>query len=96
MPFTELVPKLLAEGSCDYILCEVFSQDLIEMYFSRQRHCGGSSENPTVQQFYDNSATLMQQRHVYRDVRTMNVLPGELNEQDKVEMPLQKRKRISK
>ena len=36
--FTELGPKLLALPGVSYLLSEVFSQDLLERYFSRQRH----------------------------------------------------------
>ena len=47
MSFTELAPKLLNDG-LQYLLSEVFSQDPLEAYFSRQRHRGGSCDNPTV------------------------------------------------
>ena len=71
MSFTELAPKLLNDG-LEYVLSEVFSQDPLEAYFSRQRHRGGSCDNPTVLD-YQNTASLVQQREVYRDLRTMNV-----------------------
>lgn len=43
-----------------YLLSEVFSQYLLEAYFSCQRQKGESSDNPTVQQFHYNTASLFQ------------------------------------
>jgi len=71
MSFTELAPKLLNDG-LEYVLSEVFSQDPLEAYFSRPKHWGGSCDNPTVLD-YQNTASLVQQREVYRNLRTMNV-----------------------
>ena len=70
--FCELGPKLLGSGF-EYILSEVFSQDPLEAYFSRQCHKGGSCDNPTVQQFYSNTVALVQQGEIYTDLKTMNV-----------------------
>ena len=36
--FTELGPQLLMVPGVNYLLSEVFSQDPLERYFSRQRH----------------------------------------------------------
>ena len=55
MSFTELAPKLLNDG-LEYVLSEVFSQDPLEAYFSRQRHRGGSCDNPTVPEHCFSSA----------------------------------------
>ncbi len=71
--FCELAPKLLQANDVHYLLSETFSQDPLEAYFSRQRHKGGGCDNPGVQQFYYNTASLIQQREVYRDLKTMNV-----------------------
>ncbi len=71
--FIELAPKLLDGEGFQCILSEAFSQDPLEAFFSRQRHRGGSCDNPRVQEFYDNTAALVQQREVYRDLTTMNV-----------------------
>ncbi len=71
--FCELAPKLLQAKDVHYLLSETFSQDPLEAYFSRQRHKGGRCDNPGVQQFYYNTASLIQQREVYRDLKTMNV-----------------------
>lgn len=56
-----------------YLLSEVFSQDPLERYFSRQRHRGGSNDNPTAAQVPYNAATLVQQQSVYQDLKTLNV-----------------------
>ncbi len=45
----------------------------LERYFSRQRHRGGSNENPTAYQIPYNAATLVQQRSMYHDLKSMNV-----------------------
>ena len=42
----------------DYLLSERFSQDPLEMYFSKQRSVGGSSDNPTAEQFGHNMMAL--------------------------------------
>ena len=71
--FTELGPKLLEIPGVKYLLSEVFSQDPLERYFSRQRHRGGSNENPTIEQATLSAMTLNLQQAVYRDIKTMNV-----------------------
>ena len=63
--FTELGPWLLQQPDVKYLLSEVFSQDPLEKYFSRQRHRGGGADNPTVEEFRCNTATLIQQQCVY-------------------------------
>ena len=71
--FCEVAPKLLCADDVHYLLSEVFSQDSLEAYFSRQRHCRGKCDNPSVDQFFKNTASLVQQREVYRDLKTMNI-----------------------
>ena len=61
LSFCELGPLLLKMEGVQYLLSEVFSQDPIEAYFSRQRHKGGSCDNPTIQQFHYNTVSLVQQ-----------------------------------
>ena len=48
----ELGSKLLKMEGVEYLLSEVFSQDPLEVYFSRQRHNGRSNDNPSVLQFH--------------------------------------------
>ena len=71
--FTEVGLKLLSLPGVQYLLSEVLLQDPLERYFSRQRHRGGSNENPTAHQVPYNAATLVQQQTVYRDLKSMNV-----------------------
>lgn len=90
--FTELAPKLLELPGVEYLLSEVFSQDPLERYFSRQRHRGGHNDNPTAYQVPYNASTLVQQRSVYRDVKKMNVEP-EKQDVELLTQPMKKRKR---
>ena len=92
--FTELGPQLLRLPGVKYLLSEVFSQDPLERYFSRQRHRGGSNENPTANQVPYNASTLVQQQSMYHDLKTMNVeaeMQG--NQLRTVSQPLPKRPR---
>ena len=92
--FTELGPKLLEIPGVEYLLSEVFSQDPLERYFSRQRHRGGSNDNPTAYQVPFSASTLVQQQSVYRDLKTMNVEPdNSLKDISCLNAPLQKRPR---
>ena len=91
--FTELGPKLLRLEGVQYLLSEVFSQDPLERYFSKQRHRGGSCENPSMHQFPYNASTLHQQKSIYRDIKTMNVQPADDQDLHEVCQPLRKRPR---
>lgn len=94
--FTELGPQLLQLDRVEYLLSEVFSQDPLERYFSRQRHRGGSCDNPTVFQVPYNASTLHQQKSMYRDLKTMNVQAEESRLDDRLDVvsqPLRKRPR---
>ena len=51
----------------------------LELYFSRQRHWGGSNENPTAYQVPYNAATLVQQHSMYNNLKFMNM---EVDQQD--------------
>lgn len=92
--FTELGPTLLKLNGVKYLLSEVFSQDPLERYFSRQRHRGGSCDNPTAYQVPYSASTLIQQQSVYRDLKTMNVIAeGDALQVDIASEPLKKRPR---
>ena len=65
MSSTELGPQLLEDHDVKYLPSEVFSQDPLETYFSRQRHKGGSCDNPTVPDF----TTTLQHRCSKRALR---------------------------
>ena len=70
--FCELGPKLIRQSGC-YLLTEVFCQDPLERYFSKQRHRGGGNDNPTVEQFRHNSAILHHRQLIGCELKTMNV-----------------------
>lgn len=92
--FSELGQKLLRLPGVQYLLSEVFSQDPLERYFSRQRHRGGSNDNPTALQVPYNAATLVQQQAIYRDLKTMSVEADLTSSKlDVVSQPLRKRSR---
>ena len=93
LSFCELGPQLLKLGDVKYLLSEVFSQDPLEAYFSRQRQKGGSWDNPTVQQFYYNTVSLAQQGAVYRDLKTMNVQSEFYARKADCDAPLEKRRK---
>lgn len=92
--FTELGPLLLRKTGVKYLLSEVFNQDPLKKYFSHQRHRGGGADNPTVEEFRDNTATLIQQQCIYKDLKTMNVeAHANPTDIDAVCQPVPKRKR---
>lgn len=93
LAFCELGPKLLKMEGVKYLLSEVFSQDPLEAYFSKQRHKGGSCDNPTVQQFHYNTVSLAQQGSIYRDLKTMNVKGRSYASKTDCDAPLVKRKK---
>ena len=96
LSFTELGPKLVSLPGVQYLLSEVFSQDPLERYFSKLRHRGGSNENPTASQISHSAATLVQQRSMYHDLKTMNVEPASTpQDQRQICQPLAKRSRRS-
>ncbi|XP_041476452.1 uncharacterized protein LOC121424753 isoform X2 [Lytechinus variegatus] len=55
--FVALTKELLVEDGVEYVLSEKFSQDPIEEYFSKQRHAGGSGDNPGIDQVANNMLT---------------------------------------
>ena len=92
--FIELAPQLVILPDVQYLLSEVFSQDPLECYFSRQRHRGGSNDCPTAHQAAYNAATLVQQQWVYHELKSVNTQPTENNsEVQTVLQPLPKRPR---
>lgn len=100
--FCELGPKLLHSGH--YLLTEVFCQDPLERYFSKQRHRGGSNDNPTVREYLQNVATLHSRQQLGNDRRTMNVSPekftsaiaGNTDGNDELQLPKRKRQKLNK
>ena len=60
--FVELTQDLLSVPGVEYVLSERLCQDPLESFFGKQRAAGGRNENPSVQQFCDNTVTLRVQR----------------------------------
>ena len=88
--FVQLAPQLLKLPYVEYLLSEVFFQDPLERYFTRQRHKGGS--NDTVHQVPLNAITLLQQQAIYKDLKTMKVeAAGTDNSSAEASQPLRKR-----
>ena len=61
---TQYLLKPVAEGGAGtkFILAGVFSQDVLEMYFSKQRAACGGNRNPTERQYLQNVGSLHLQR----------------------------------
>lgn len=60
--FVEVAQYLLGLPGRRSLLSERFSQDPLESFFGQQRARGGRNENPTAQQFLDNTVSLRIQR----------------------------------
>ena len=56
--FTEMTPLLLGLPGVICFFSEKLCQDPIESFFGKQRARGGRSDNPTVKQFCENTASL--------------------------------------
>ena len=94
MSFCELGPELI-KMTGNYLLSEVFSQDPLERYFSRQRNRGGGNEHPTVEQFQTNAAILFQKQQLHWDNKRANIEPDEGPKDKACMRPLCKRPRRS-
>ena len=60
--FVELMQDLLSVPGVEFVLSERLCQDPLESFFGKQRAAGGRNDNPTVQQFCDNTVTLRVQQ----------------------------------
>lgn len=56
--FVEMAQCLLSLPGVQYILSEKLCQDPVEAFFGKQRAAGGRNDNPTVQQFCQNTVSL--------------------------------------
>ena len=74
--FCEFAPHLITSTGC-YLLSEVFCQDPVEYYFSRQRNRGGGKDNSNVEQFHTNAAILLQKQQLHWNLSSTNVQPLE-------------------
>ena len=69
-------------------LAKILWRDII---FSKQRHRGGSNENPLARQVLYNASTLVQQRAIYKDLKNMNVEGENSTLVEKMDQPLAKK-----
>ena len=53
---------LLSQPNAGYILSERFNQDAIESFFGQQRSKGQRNDNPSVQQFMQNTQSILIQK----------------------------------
>ena len=58
MSFLELVSYIFSQPGVTSFLSQRLCQDPIEKFFSCQRQRGGTNENPTVPEFYENTQGL--------------------------------------
>jgi hypothetical protein len=89
----EAIKYLLLQDGVEYIFTNRFNQDVLEEYFGKQRAIGGSrSDNPTVKQYLENTATI----HVVK-TSSIHVKRGNVKRQlpfgQDTKTPLPKRKR---
>ena len=54
---------LLSQPNVGYILSERFNQDSIESFFGQQRSRGQRGDNPSVQQFMQNTQAILMQKN---------------------------------
>ena len=62
--FVEMARFLLKQGDVKFLLSERFCQDPVEEFFGHQRAKGGRCDNPTVNQFLENTVSLRIQKTV--------------------------------
>ena len=58
----DLVPFLLSHEGIEYILTERFNQDSLEGFFGKQRLRGCRNDNPSVNQFLENTQAIVVQK----------------------------------
>ena len=56
--FVEVTTILLGVPGVTYLLSERFCQDPLESFFGKQRYKGGYGDNPSVQEFLDNTVSI--------------------------------------
>ena len=64
---------LLKISEVEYLLSHKFNQDPLEMYFSKQRSAGGSSDNPTAEDFGHRMMAFHVSRAAVRALKRANV-----------------------
>ena len=64
----QLIPYIFSIPGVKVFLSERLCQDPLELFFGCQRQCGGTHENPTVQEFYIIIRTLRLYSHKFISV----------------------------
>ena len=60
--FCDMAKFLLSQPGVGYILSERFNQDPVECFFGQQRSRGQRNDNPSVQQFMQNTQAIIMQK----------------------------------
>lgn len=79
-----------------FIMAGVFSQDVLEIYFSKQRAACGANRNPNERQYLQNVASLHLQRNLRMKRPNANVLDCHAAADIIDEEPLPKRKKTAR
>jgi hypothetical protein len=74
--FTGAVKYALSHG-IDFVNARSMNQDSLEQYFGKQRHSGGSNDNPDLNQFLQNTVTLRLQGDLASASKRANTETGE-------------------
>lgn len=92
-----MTPYLLSVPGVEFVLSEKLCQDPLESFFGKQRAAGGRNDNPTVQQFCQNTVSLRVQRSAALEpVRGNCGTRPDNNSRADMSEPLPKRARYSK
>ena len=98
--FVEMTQYLLAVPGVQYVLSEKLCQDPVEAFFGKQRAAGGRSDNPTIEQFCQNTVSLRVQGSAALEPVRGNVGKRQRSTADMAETmthaPLPKRRRQRK
>lgn len=91
MKYLFSLPEVI-ESKLEFLSCHL-NQDPLESYFGCQRQRGGTSDNPTVKEFFDNTSALRIVDSFCRNTVRGNCRGNTSLEQNSDETPLQKRHR---
>ena len=93
-----MAQSLLSLPGVQYILSEKLCQDPVEAFFGKQRAAGGRNDNPTVQQFCQNTVLLRMQGSAFLEPVRGNCGKRERHTTDAISLsaPLTKRPRRAK
>ena len=94
--FTEMSKYLLNTSGVHFILSERFTQDPLESFFGHQRQRGGGRDNPTAQQFMQDTQSIRVQ-HSCKPLAGSNVRTSKhhMEVDANLDMPIPKRRRLA-